>query len=191
MGTGIVLVENSNGHKNTKAFTIFSMVLVFPFLFSSIHGLFCTKKIYDGEPFIKIVKIVWELSWILLAINIGLQLDGFVRWTWKKVFYPTWIAFAILITASLVSVGVMMVSLVPTICCRGNYLSRFLVSLWINLHLVAGAVLLVLTTSSIIDFLEDITSVDKRGNLITLLVVITIYTLVLLISAVVSLKSLM
>lgn len=168
-----------------------ALVLVFSFAVSSIHGLFCVKKIYEGEPFVKIVKIIWDLSGVLFAINLGLKLDGIVTWSWSTVFYPAWIAFAILITASLITIGVMISSLVPIFCCKIKYVPRFLVSFWINMHIVAGAVFVVLIPSSIVGFLDDKNDKDKFSKLSTIVIVFTIYVLALMFSSLIGLKGLM
>ena len=154
--------------------------LTVSFVLSSIYNLIIKKKSYDGEPFINLLKIVWDLAWLLLALTTSLKLDILITWSWKTVFFPLWIAYAILITATLVTVSVMLTSLIPLLCCRRKDLSRLLTYVWVNLHSLALCILLPMLVNAVTDACES--QEDKKyQNLINILIAVCVYVVALLI----------
>ena len=178
---GVAVIQlKSSGSSPSKLSAFMVIPLTVSFVLSSIYNLIIKKKSYDGEPFINLLKIVWDLAWLLLALTTSLKLDILITWSWKTVFFPLWIAYAILITATLVTVSVMLTSLIPLLCCRRKDLSRLLTYVWVNLHSLALCILLPMLVNAVTDACES--QEDKKyQNLINILIAVCVYVVALLI----------
>lgn len=163
------------------------------FLISSLYEMILKKKTYEGEPFIILLKIVWDLAWILLALTTSLKLDEIISWSWKTVFFPLWIAYAILITATLVTMSIMLTTLAPMICCKRKDLGRLVTYGWINMHSLALCIILPMLVTSITSASEDqsIDSSKKYQGLINILIGICVYLIALLLLTLAIMKTLM
>lgn len=177
---GVAVIKlNSSDSSPSSLSAVMVIPLAVSFVLSSIYNLIIKKKTYDGEPFINLMKIVWDLAWLLLALTTSLKLDTLITWGWKTVFFPLWIAYAILITATLVTVSVMLTSLIPLLCCRRKDLSRLLTYVWVNLHSLALCILLPMLVNAVTEACESKAD-NKYQSLITILIAICVYVVVLL-----------
>ena len=182
LGISTILLQNKSNRSSTK--TVWMMIpLAITFIVSALYSIILKKKTYDGEPFIKLLKIVWDLAWVLLALTVSLKLDGLISWGWKTVFFPLWIAYAILITATLVTVSIMLTTLIPIFCCRRKDMSRVLTYIWINLHSLALCIILPMMIGAVSEAAEvspsDKTS-GKFQSLTNLMIAVCVYMIVLL-----------
>ena len=188
----IRIMANQGNFK--KAHALIAIILSATFLVSLISGLFCKKRVYDGEPFVRIVWFIWDLGWLLLSITVGLKFDGIIDWSWKKVFFPTWIIFALLITASLAVGCITLTSLVPLLLCRRRHLGRLVAMLLMTAHLVAVTVFLPLLADRLAQVV-DADSLDSRDRVepefIVVIIVITCYTGVIMLVTLACLRMLM
>ena len=169
--------------------------LLATFILSGIYNFVIKKKVYEGEPFVKLLKIIWDLAWLLLALTLSLKLDNIITWSWKTVFFPIWIAYAILIIASLVTVSIVLATLAPSVCCRRIQWSRLLTYFWINLHSLAMCVFLPILVSAIVEVCEDKSEAkdggDKYKPLTNIFIGLSVYLLLVTFFTLISMQPLM
>ena len=191
----IRIMANQGNFK--KAHALIAIILSATFLVSLISGLFCKKRVYDGEPFVRIVWFIWDLGWLLLSITVGLKFDGIIDWSWKKVFFPTWIIFALLITASLVSSCITLTVLIPAMLCRRRQSGRLAVMLWITFNVLGMTVFVPVIADRLSQALDASCDPDcleyhaKINNFIIAIVVVTSYVLLMLLATLFSIRLLM
>jgi hypothetical protein len=152
-------------------------------ILASVKDMCCKNNSYDGEPFIKAFKAVWSLAWTLLAIIFCLRLDGRLNWTWRTVFFPFWIAFAILIIVSVATVSIMLSAIIPLLRCRKKDKAMILTYIWVNMHSVGLCVflpMLVLAGTSACDDFSTETPSVKYKSVTKILTGLCMYAIVLM-----------
>lgn len=179
------LASSKNSPLRLSPFMVIPLGL--SFLLSSIYNMVIKKKVYEGEPFIQLLRIIWELAWVLFALTLSLKLDDMIGWEWKTVFFPMWIAYAILVTVTLVTVSLLLTSISPVFCCKRCEGGRMLAYLWVNLHSLALCVFLPM----ILDAAAKASAAQASySELVNVLIALCIYILFLLMLTLISMKSL-